>query len=81
MKIQPVCELFPLLLASCVGWLPLASAFGGTDERHVSLIADSSDLRTSTHKEINATADDRIPVKLSPRGGFAAKITLYPPVP
>lgn len=56
-------------------------AFLGEGERRVSLISDSSAPDASRHSEAVVTSKDRLPVKLSARGGFAAKITLPPPAP
>jgi len=56
-------------------------SFISENKGQVSLITDSTDPKTSTHQVIDATAGKHIPVKLSPRGGFTAKIALSPDSP
>lgn len=59
--------------------LDLGFLTGG--KRTISLITDSSERRTSLHRKIVSKPDEKLPVNLSPRGGFAAKITIPSPTP
>jgi hypothetical protein len=49
--------------------------FLGKGKWQIAMISDSPDPMRSAHQEITTSPADRVPVKLSPRGGFTAKIT------